>query len=76
MSMTIKCSKLPCDVEWDIFQSEKGDLSDTTKISQLYKIENTTRHMILAFSCNKDDVTDFPSLISLHSNLNFYRFGR
>ena len=36
--MTIKCTELPCDVEWDIYQSELGDIEDTTKIAQLYKI--------------------------------------
>ena len=59
--MTIKCTELPCDVEWDIYQSELGDIEDTTKIAQLYKIHNDTRHMVILFTCNKPDseIPDF-----------------
>lgn len=50
-SLGIKCSDLPCDVRWKIYQPEIKKLENSDKVSGLYEMPKDGNRLMVSIYC-------------------------
>lgn len=71
MTMKIKCSTLPCEAYWTIYQAKPKKPTGLVKLQDLYELPEGNKHTIVMLTCNNPEIKNYDTAINMYTDVNF-----